>query len=191
MNHEPRRDEEIRLGRGKLLSGRTLTSLGRAVTARAPVFLWAKGRLAALVLTALLALWALDGVLGLALSGPGSRLGALGLVRDDGGGDSSGAPAGNVAGSGPGLRDDLFAVPRTRQQEKPKAPKTNPVELLRLIQLQGVLGGAHPKAMVLYKQTRETVTVSVGDDLGEFQVVEIRERSVVLKWRDELFEISL
>ena len=45
--------------------------------------------------------------------------------------------------------------------------------------------------MVQYKRTQEAVTVSVGDDLGEFQVVEIRERSVVLKWRDELFELSL
>ena len=31
----------------------------------------------------------------------------------------------------------------------------------------------------------------VGDDLGEFKVMEIRSGSVVLKWRNELFELSL
>jgi hypothetical protein len=45
--------------------------------------------------------------------------------------------------------------------------------------------------MVRYKRTGESVVVSVGDDLGEFKVAEIRKRSVVLSWRNELFELSL
>lgn len=191
MNRDQRQDQAIRLGRGRLLSGRTFASLVRAVTARTPVFIWARGRLAALAVTVLLAFWAGDGLIDLALSGSAGRIESLGLVGDGGAEGSGEDSSAGLTGQGQGLRQDLFAVPRSRQQEQPRAPKTNPVELLRLIQLQGVLGGAHPRAMVLYKQTKETVTVSVGDDLGEFQVVEIRERSVVLKWRDELFEISL
>jgi len=89
------------------------------------------------------------------------------------------------------LRTDLFKIPRASKPAPPPEPKTNPVELLALIELQGVLGGARPRAMIQYKRTGEAVTVSVGDDLGEFQVLEIRERSVVLKWREELFELSL
>ena len=128
----------------------------------------------------------------LAFSGYGDRAASLGLIMADAeGADGSGDLEGAGQQAREKLRDDLFKIPKAQQETKPREPRTNPVELLRLIQLQGVLGGANPKAMVLYKQTKETVTVSVGDDLGEFQVVEIRERSVVLKWRNELFEISL
>lgn len=89
------------------------------------------------------------------------------------------------------LRDDLFRAPQPKKTETRKQPQVNPAKLLEQIELQGVIGGARPRAMVMYKNSNETVTISAGDDLGEFQVIEIREGSVVLKWRDELFELSL
>lgn len=89
------------------------------------------------------------------------------------------------------LRDDLFTAAGARPVIEREKPRTNPAELLALIELQGVIGGARPRAMVHFRQSQETVTVSVGDDLGEFEVIELRERSVVLRWRDELFELSL
>ena len=93
--------------------------------------------------------------------------------------------------AGDDLRDDLFSVPVDRPRVEREPPRTNPAELLALIELQGVIGGARPRAMVHFRQNQETVTVSAGDDLGQFEVIEIRERSVVLRWRDELFELSL
>ena len=89
------------------------------------------------------------------------------------------------------LRDDLFGVPRPSRTIEPKKPRTNPMELLETIELQGVMGGDRPRAMMMYRKTQETVIVSEGDGLGEFEVIEIRERGVVLKWREELFELSL
>lgn len=89
------------------------------------------------------------------------------------------------------LRDDLFTVPTAPKRVEREEPRTHPVDLLALIELQGIMGGKRPRAMVHFRKSQETVTVSVGDDLGEFEVVDIRERSVVLRWRDELFELSL
>lgn len=88
-------------------------------------------------------------------------------------------------------RLDLFGVTRPQNRAAPKGPKTNPVELLQLLELQGVLGGKNPKAIIVYKKTNDSHTLSVGDDLGEFKVKEIKDRSVILQWREELFELSL
>jgi hypothetical protein len=192
LNLDRWQEEEPRLGRGRLLSAATLRSVVRAVLARGAVLGWAKAQVVIMVLSVWLVVWGVVSLAELAFSGYGDRADSLGLIKADAeGGDGQAELADGAGQPRDRLRSDLFLVPRTQEAAKPKAPKTNPVELLRLIQLQGVLGGSNPKAMVLYKQTRETVTVSVGDDLGEFEVVEIRERSVILKWRDELFEISL
>jgi hypothetical protein len=145
-----------------------------------------------MILSAALVVWSADRIIDLTLAMPDAEQAAppettalADAITE------SGATDAGRSDTGPGLRPDLFMAPRPPKPKAPPAPKTNPVELLALIELQGVLGGSRPRAMIQYKRTRETVTVSVGDDLGEFQVVEIRERSVVLKWRDELFELSL
>ena len=111
--------------------------------------------------------------------------------------EEAGVESGGMARRGTGgasheqLRNDLFNVPAAKKKVVRKTPKTNPAELLARIELQGIMGGSMPRAIVMYKHNRETITVSAGEDLGEFKVMEIRERSVVLKWRDELFELSL
>jgi hypothetical protein len=191
LNRKRWHEEELRIGRGPLLSARTLQMVGRALIAQTPALNWAKGQVVVMLVTLLLVVWGVDSIADLTLSGYGDRAASLGLIKSDAEGESGEGLGEEAPAARELLRDDLFEVPRAQQEVKAKEPRTNPVELLRLIQLQGVLGGKNPKAMVLYKQTKETVTVSVGDDLGEFEVVEIRERSVVLKWRNELFEISL
>ena len=192
MNLETKPETRILLGSGKRFSPDTLVALRRAVTSRSPALDWAKGQLVVAAFSVLLLAAGVVGVLKLAFPGLGA-----------GAGDPQGGPTEAVAEmqdaadggtrpvAAPRLRDDLFRIPVVERPVVRQEPKVNPVQLLRQIELQGVIGGGSPRAMVLYKNTNETVTVSAGDDLGEFQVVEIKERSVVLKWRDETFELSL
>ena len=192
MNPESGHITRIPLGKGRPLSSESVATLKRAITSKSLAMDWAKGRLVMMVFTLFVLIFLIVGAVGLVAPGffggnPQQDLLTAGSTGDGPAESSVGATSGpNVK-----LRNDLFDVPKPTRKAKPKEPKTNPVELLRLIELQGVLGGKNPRAMVLYKRTKETVTVSVGDDLGDFEVVEIRERSVVLKWRNELFELSL
>lgn len=192
MNSEQGQITRIPLGKGRPLSSQSWATLKRAITSKSLAMDWAKGRLVTMVFSLFILIFGIGGILSLIVPGIKGDQSTLDLVA---GGAEEGTPlesSVNVSTDAKlKLRNDLFDVPKPTRKQKPKEPKTNPVELLRLIELQGVLGGSNPRAMVLYKRTKETVTVSVGDDLGEFEVVEIRERSVVLKWRNELFELSL
>ncbi len=169
-----------------------LTALWRAVVSRNPATDWTKGRVLTMGFTVLFLIWGLGGVGGLILSGLDDGSTMPGLVIEGAesgyGGDMEVARGGRAKEQ---LRNDLFKVPKPEKNNTKKVPRTNPVELLRLLELQGVLGGTTPRAIVFYKRTKKTVTVSVGDDLGEFKVMEIRDGSVILKWRDELLELSL
>ena len=192
MNREQGHEPIIQLGRGRPLSREALTALWQAVISKNPVTNWTKCRLLMMGFTVLVLIWGLGGILDLVVSGPGEGFNRQGTVIE--GAESGSDGDMKVAGRNQArerLRNDLFKVTKPKKNNKKKEPKTNPVELLRLLELQGVLGGERPRAIVFYKRTKKTVTVSVGDDLGEFEVTEIREKSVILKWRDELFELSL
>jgi hypothetical protein len=163
----------------------------RAVTASGPVADRARAGLLVTVLWTVVAVWTLAAAAPLVLDGRGAD-GAAGSPTPGADGDIAAAPSATAGPRrGPALRSDLFDAPAPRKAAAKVEPKTNPVELLALIELQGVLGGDAPRAMVRYKRTGEAVIVSAGDDLGEFKVAEIRKRSVVLSWRNELFELSL
>jgi hypothetical protein len=169
-----------------------LSELWLALGSKSPAADWTRYRVLAMLLTTVLLVWTLGRVVSLAQAdSQGGVLAqpAVAAAEADPSGAGTVAAEGRTAGGQ--LRSDLFKVPRRPKPGPPPEPKTNPLELLELIELQGVLGGANPKAMIQYKRTRESVTVSVGDDLGEFKVMEIRSGSVVLKWRNELFELSL
>jgi len=146
----------------------------------------------AMVLTVILLLWTAGRVTGLVAdqwrAGSAGRSPTVGRTLD---GEAGERVVDDGTVSGAGLRNDLFKAPASRKAARKQEPKTNPLELLNLIELQGVMGGDRPRAMIKYKSTGETITVSVGDDLGEFEVMDILVRSVVLQWRDELFELSL
>ena len=156
-----------------------------------PVGTWIRIRLVRMALTTLLMVWLLTRVAGWAFEATRPHTGSAAVLAMEEISTGGEAPVPADARSTQGLRDDLFALPHARPAAEPARPRTNPVELLEKVELQGVVGGDRPRAMIRYRTTQETVTVSVGDDLGEFEVIEIGERSVVLKWRDELFELSL
>lgn len=192
MNPEQGNKSDIGLGRGRLLSTETLAALGRAAVSRNPVTDWAKGRILAMVFTVLILVWGLGGIFDLIVADPGPGAAHQGPVIE--GVENRSEDDTKVSGgihTKERMRSDLFKVAKPKKDIKTREPRTNPAELLRLLELQGVMGGDTPRAIVFYKRTKETVTVSVGDDLGEFEVTEIRERSVILKWREELFELSL
>ena len=150
------------------------------------------GRVLTMGLSVLVLIWGLGGIFDLVVSDPGKELNNRSLILEGAQSGSDGnTKVAEESHSRERLRNDLFKVLKPKKNNTKKKPKTNPVELLRLLELQGVLGGERPRAIVFYKRTKKTVTVSVGDDLGEFEVREIREKSVILKWRDELFELSL
>lgn len=186
--HEP----AVRLGRGRILSPESLRVLGKALASKNPAADWAKGRVLAMTLTVSVLVWGIGGVMDLLaadpLPGDGEPYPVMAEIDDRSEGDSK--TTGGIRAK-ERLRNDLFKVTKPKKDIKKKEPKTNPAELLRLLELQGVLGGNCPRAIVFFKQTKKTITVSVGDDLGEFEVREIRDRSVILKWREELFELSL
>ena len=192
MNPEQGHKPAIGLGRGRFLSRETLTALASAAVSKNPVTDWAKGRMLAMVFTVLILIWGLGGTWDLIVAGPGLGTGIQGPVIEDLENRSeSETKVSGGTNAKERMRNDLFKVAKPKKDNKKREPKTNPVELLRLLELQGVMGGDKPRAIVFYKRTKETVTVSVGDGLGEFEVTEIRERSVILKWREELFELSL
>jgi hypothetical protein len=192
LAHRERTTGFVELGAGRPYTRAALADLGAAVAGRGPVTDWVRYRLLSAVLMAVVLVWcAVAAVTRVTAGDAGAPDGAVAApetavaaAAGEGGGARSAAARG-------GLRDDLFRAPQAKRKAEPTKPRTNPVELLELIELQGVLLRSNPRAMVTYKRTGESVTVSVGDDLGEFKVMEIRERSVVLKWRDELFELSL
>jgi len=192
LNRKRENASIIQLGRGRPLSAEALAALGRAIISKNPATDWTKGRILTMGLSVLVLIWGLSGIFDLVVSDPGEGLNKQGLVIE---GAESGTDGDTKVAAGTKtreqLRNDLFKVLKPKKNNKKKEPRTNPVELLRLLELQGVLGGNSPRAIVFYKRTKKTATVSVGDDLGEFEVMEIREKSVILKWRDELFELSL
>ena len=164
----------------------------RTVTAPGPVADRARAGLLVAALWMVVATWTLTAAAALVLDGRQAADGAGAAPAAGSGGDTAAASATpDRARRGPALRTDLFDAPAPRKAVAKVEPRTNPVELLALIELQGVLGGDEPRAMVRYKRTGEALVVSAGDDLGEFKVAEIRKRSVVLSWRNELFELSL
>ncbi|MFO7608612.1 MAG: hypothetical protein R6X35_05355 [Candidatus Krumholzibacteriia bacterium] len=187
MVHDRKPEQTLVVGRRRAPSAQDLASLAAAVTARGPVADWVRCRVLAAAFTCALVVWVGIGLGRLAAARP--PVVPAGAAVEAPAADAAPSPARTPAAGR--LRDDLFRIPSTGPRTTPQEPKTNPVELLDLIQLQGVLGGRSPRAVVMYKRNQEAVTVSVGDDLGEFKVIEIRERSVVLKWREELFELSL
>ncbi|MBU8869876.1 MAG: hypothetical protein KOO60_03265 [Gemmatimonadales bacterium] len=182
----------ILLGKGRPLSRGALLVGVRVALSKSPALDWAKGQLVIMIFSALLLVLGIAGVYHLVFPDFGERLENPGTGTEEVGLETGGdSPSATQVGRNERLRKDLFKVPVAQKKVERKEPRTNPVELLRQVELQGVLGGSNPKAIVQYRRTKETVTVSAGDDLGEFKVIEIRERSVILKWRDELFELSL
>ncbi len=165
----------------------------RALAAAGPAADHARARALVMTLSTLAVAWTLGAAAVMLLERPDTPRAGGGRPDAAAMPEQSAAAAGRGAAprAGAMLRADLFDAPKPRKAVAKAAPKTNPVELLALIELQGVLGGDVPRAMVRYKRTGESVVVSVGDDLGEFKVAEIRKRSVVLSWRNELFELSL
>ena len=182
----------VLLKKGRLFSRQTLVFGLRVIFSKSPALDWAKGQMVILVFSILLLSWGLAGVFDLVFQGYGQGSGNSGQVAKILGIESREySRPGAGTGGNERLRNDLFMVTAVKKKVVRKEPKTNPVELLKRIELQGVMGGSSPKAIVQYRHNKKTVTVSAGDDLGEFKVMEIRERSVILKWRDELFELSL
>ncbi len=192
MNHKPGGNSALQIGRGSPFSRHAISALWQVIISPSPANDWAKGRVLTMVVSLVAVGWALIAVLGLVSPGMGEGLGRSGVMMEgDEIASGENASCADQSTQGGRLRSDLFKIPKPKNENVKKAPKTNPVELLGLIELQGVLGGKTPRAIIMYKRTQKTSTVSVGDDLGEFMVVEIRDRSVILKWRDELFELSL
>ncbi len=192
MSHNNRQESPIKLGRGRPFTREAQRALWQAIASGNPANDWAKGRVLTMALTVVVMVWGLGGLLDLVVAELGAVPGTALLTGGDAGlaTGSESEFAGKTA-SGTRLPNDLFKIPQAKKRPTKKAPRTNPAELLGLIELQGLLGGTNPRAIVLYKRSKKTVTVTVGDDLGEFKVMEIRERGVILKWRDELFELSL
>ena len=91
---------------------------------------------------------------------------------------------------------DLTVLGRSRMV-RPPTPRTRPEpnvivpDLANELQLQGVIGGDSPQAIILHKRTQQTHSVRVGQKFGEFTVVEIHSMRVILQWRDETIEISI
>ena len=89
------------------------------------------------------------------------------------------------------LRADLMRQRPQRRADRSRETATVAPEVAKQLQLQGIVGSDPPRAILLELQSHQTHTVSVGQRVGAFEVVEIADSKIILKWRDELFELGL
>lgn len=82
----------------------------------------------------------------------------------------------------------MFRAPAVR-----RAPRQSAIvpDLGNELQLNGVVGGDDPRAIIYHKRTQQVHSVRVGQQFGEFEVIEIHPMKVILKWRDETIELSM
>ncbi len=76
----------------------------------------------------------------------------------------------------------------------PETERTSPAinaDLIKDINLVGIIWGKTPQAVIEDKKAQKTYYVSEGQFIGEFQVENIQEGKVILNYRGEKFELYL
>ncbi|MBI4972424.1 MAG: hypothetical protein HZC16_01225 [Candidatus Omnitrophica bacterium] len=93
----------------------------------------------------------------------------------------------------PGLpKREIFAsslTPTMRPEEIP--PLAQNLDLIKNINLVGIISGENPQAVIEDKNTQKTFYLSKGQFMGEFQVKEIKEGKVILDYKGQSYELYM
>lgn len=63
--------------------------------------------------------------------------------------------------------------------------------LVKDMNLMGIVSGENPQAVIEDKKTQKTYYLNKGQALGEFKIEDIQEGRVILKYKEERFELYL
>ena len=64
-------------------------------------------------------------------------------------------------------------------------------DLIKKINLVGIIAGENPQAIIEDKDARKTYSVTKGQAIGEFRVEDIQEGKIILEYRGQRYELSI
>lgn len=76
-------------------------------------------------------------------------------------------------------------------QESGAVPVRGSAELVKDLNLLGVISGENPQAVIEDKKIQKSFTVTKGQFVGEFQVEDIKDGKVMLNYQGQRFELSI
>lgn len=89
------------------------------------------------------------------------------------------------------LNHQLFWEKESTPKSKPKqAPDRSLETLLANYDIQGVIWGDRPKAIIYDKLKKETLTAGIQDSLGQIKIVEITPTSIKFQLLGDIHEIN-
>jgi hypothetical protein len=80
-----------------------------------------------------------------------------------------------------------------KQAPDPEPVKTNDKSLEMLLQeyeIQGVIWGDVPKAIILDKRNKETITAGINDSIGQIEIISINDGSITFQLLGDTHEIK-
>ena len=83
----------------------------------------------------------------------------------------------------------IFSRVASGEAEKPISGAN--VDLVKDINLVGIITGDNPQAVIEDKKTQKSYYVTKGQSVGDFQVEEIQEGKIILNYMGQRFELSL
>lgn len=83
----------------------------------------------------------------------------------------------------------IFSSPTAQETQGPSSGVD--IDLIKDINLVGIISGENPQAIIEDKKTQKTYYLSKGQFIGEFQVEDIREGKVILNFRGQRYELYL
>ncbi len=83
----------------------------------------------------------------------------------------------------------IFSSPISQEAPKPLNQVTP--DLIKDINLLGILSGENPQAIIEDKKTQKTYYLNKGQFIGELQVMDIKEGKIILNFNSQTFELNL
>lgn len=80
---------------------------------------------------------------------------------------------------------------RTRDDSSESSGNIDTTDIIKDINLLGIVSGQNPQAVIEDKKTQKTYFLNQGDSFGQTRVLEIKEGKVVLDYKGKNFELFL
>lgn len=91
-----------------------------------------------------------------------------------------------------GIKDShIFAVRPESEPEKPTTSVSASADVIKDINLVGIISGENPQVVIEDKKTQKTYYINKGQFFGDFLVEDIQEGKVVLNYKGQKFELYL
>lgn len=89
-----------------------------------------------------------------------------------------------------GIRNRQIFSSTTLKEDQRPASGVN-VDLIKDINLVGIISGENPQAIIEDKKTQKTYYLNKGQFIGELQVEDIKEGKIILNYKEQRFELHL